>query len=745
MTNGWTGNILRVNLSTGKVSVESTADLYKKYIGGMGFGYKILYDEVPAGTKPFDEANKVVIAVGPLTGSGAPCSSRANITSLSTFTKDPLVVDSHMGGYFPAQMKYAGYDVIIIEGKAPHPVWLNIQDDKVTIEDARFLWGKGTRATTEEICKGTSTETCVAAIGPAGENLVPMSVLINSLSHSAGAGVGAILGSKNLKAIGIRGTGGVPVADRKKLKEINDYVETQLIGANNNHVVPSTPQAWAEYSAKGSRWTARNGLYWGAAEGGPIETGDIPPGNQNTVGFRTQKAVFDNGPAAEKYTVKMTGCQSCPIRCYGMLNVPELSKYDLPTVGGNTCGGQMFHERMYPGVYPKYEKGFKDANRDYDKDEVRVMINMVGMQVFDDLGVWCNYGQLQRDVVWCYTQGVFKRVLPKEEYDSIDWAAYEANDPQFIKDLYTRIANKDGEISHLGDGSYGIDERWNLGQGYWDSAKNNLISPLGWPLHHANEASAQVGAIINCMFNRDPMCHTHINLIGSGLPLEIKKDVAQELFGDPDAYEEGKNYSPINSGKIKYAKWSIIKMILHNSLTLCNWVWPMTVSPHKSRNYRGDLTTEAQFYNAVTGFNVTEEALDLDCERIFTLHRAFTVKQMNTQDMRGQHDLFCNWMYDRDPDIPVFTPGTNKMDRDDMRKALTMFYIEMGWDPVTGAPTRKTLDRLGLTDVADDLAALNLLPPDERSQAEIDQAMGAGYVAKPQREQPQEQPVSVAP
>lgn len=717
MTNGWTGKILRVNLSTGKISVESTGDLFKNYIGGMGFGYKILYDEVPVGTKPFDEANKVVIAVGPLTGSGAPCSSRANLTSLSTFTKDPLVVDSHMGGYFPALMKYAGYDVIIIEGKAEHPVWVNIQDDKVSIEDARFLWGKGTRATTEEICKMTSVETCVAAIGPSGENLVPMSVLVNTLNHIAGAGVGAIFGSKNLKAIGVRGTGGVQVADREKVKELNAYVETQLIGANNNHVVPSTPQAWAEFSAKGSRWTARKGLYWGAAEGGPIETGEIPPGNQNTVGFRTQKAVFDNGPAAEKYTVKMTGCHSCPIRCYGMLKVPEVKKYGVPEVGGNTCLGQMVHER----VYTNRAKGFGEV---YDKDELRVIINMVGLQVFDDLGVWCNYGQLQRDIIYCYQKGVFARVLPKEEYDSIDWAGYEANDPAFIKDLYERIAYKKGEISHLGDGSYALDQRWNLGQTYWDDAANAMVSPLGWPLHHANEASAQVGALINCMFNRDPMCHTHINLIGSGLPLEIKKEVAAELFGTPDAYEEGKNYSPINWGKIKYTKWSIIKMILHNSLTLCNWVWPMTVSPHKSRNYRGDLTAEAQFYSAVTGFNATEESLDLSCERIFTLHRALTVKQMGTQDMRGEHDLICNWVFDKDPDIAVFTPGTDKMDRADMRKALTMFYMEMGWDPVTGAPTRKTLERLDLGDVANDLAKLGLLPPDNRSQAEVARTMG---------------------
>lgn len=112
-------------------------------------------------------------------------------------------------------MKYAGYDAIIIEGKAEKPVWINIQNDEVKIENAAFLWGKGTRATTEEICRATSEENCVAAIiGPAGENLVPLSGILNSRNHSGGVGVGAVHGSKNLKAIAVWGSHGVNVANR---------------------------------------------------------------------------------------------------------------------------------------------------------------------------------------------------------------------------------------------------------------------------------------------------------------------------------------------------------------------------------------------------------------------------------------------------------------------------------------------------------------------------------------------------
>jgi aldehyde:ferredoxin oxidoreductase len=299
-----------------------------------------------------------------------------------------------MGGFFAAWMKYAGYDAIIIEGKSDKPVWLNIHDDQVTIEDASFLWGKGTRATTEEIMRDIGPDSCVAAIGQAGENLVPLSGIINSRSHSGGAGSGAVLGSKKLKAIAIRGSRGVNVSNRQDLKGLNDYTLTQLMGANNNHVVPSTPQSWSEYSDPRSRWTARKGLYWAAAEGGPIETGEIPPGNQNTVGYRTMKTVFDLGPAAEKYTVKMSGCHSCPIRCYSQLKAPQPKQYGASETGGNTCVGNTAHPTLFP-------KGPKDFN---DKGDGRVIAAMVGLYYFDDYGLWCNYGQLQRDFAYCYKE-----------------------------------------------------------------------------------------------------------------------------------------------------------------------------------------------------------------------------------------------------------------------------------------------------------------------------------------------------
>jgi len=522
---------------------------------------------------------------------------------------------------------------------------------------------------------------------------------MNSFSHSAG-GHGGIMGSKNLKAISVKGTGSVNIKGTgAEWLKVNRYMMEEIIGANNQHVVPSTPQPWAEYHDSASRWTAQKGLEWGAAEP-PVETGECAVGDIKRVGYRTMKATKDLGPVAAKYTVRMGGCQSCPIRCHAQLRVPQLKQYGVSENIANTCMGWFSPVGvMFKGTKDQFEEG--DAN---------MIAAGIGSNLADDYGVWCNYGQIGRDLKFAYEHGILKRVLPKEEYDSINWQLVEDGNPEFLIDFYRRITFKIGELATLGEGAYWIDKKWNMGEEYWNDPKTKLWSPLGYPVHHSNESFGQVGALISCMFNRDAQSHSHENLRGSGLPIEIQKEIVEEMFGSKDAIDAPANYTPMNEYKAKFVKWSIIRNCLHDSLTLCNWMWPMTTSPSKERNYRGDTGLEAKFMELVTGEFGSEEELDLAGERIFTLHRALTVKQMGTTDMRGKHDLMNDWVYDIDPDVEAFTPGTVKMDREDMQTALTMFYKEMGWDEKTGAPTKATLEKLGMTDVAAELESLNLLP-----------------------------------
>lgn len=705
---GWTGKILRVNLTDKTVSVSPT-DPYKGYIGGMGLANKIMYDEVAPGTDPLAPENKVVFAVGPLTATGVPLAGRTTIASLSTYTKDHQVVDAHCGGMIGAAIKKAGWDAIVIEGASDEPVYLKIDDDNVEIKPADQVWGLGTRATTEALSRKEGTDFCVATIGPAGENLLPYACIINSRNHSAGAGTAAVLGSKKCKALVVRGTQPIYVANPQEVADLSDYMLREIVGSNNNHVVPSTQQEWAEYFDKGSRWTAQKGLTWALAEGGPIDTGEPKPGEINTVGYRCMKAFKDEGPEAEKYTIKMDGCHSCPIHCYSDLRVPASAANGGYEITGNTCVPNFpFTNYMIKilGDNTSVEAGSEDA----------LIWDQVFGSTMDDLGLWCNYGQIYRDIAHCYATGLLQKVLPPEEYAEINWEGFKNNDPSMVPPLLAKIAANDSEIAYIGHGPIVWTERWN-DPDWWNTPASTLINVRGWPVHHAHECFGQVGLLYNMVFNRDDMIHSAVNFQGCGLPFELKQQIAAEVWGDASAIDPDKNYTPMNEYKANFAWWSIVTDVLHDSLTLCNWVWPMTMSPTKARDYRGDLDLEAKFMKAVTGEDVTTEDLYKMGAKITTLQRANTARgmvgangQMGTNDFRNVHDVVTEWPFTMDPDIEVFTEGTNKMDKEDFQTALTMMYECFGWDPELGCPTAECLDYYNMPDVKEDLAALGLLP-----------------------------------
>jgi aldehyde:ferredoxin oxidoreductase len=274
-----------------------------------------------------------------------------------------------------------------------------------------------------------------------------------------------------------------------------------------------------------------------------------------------------------------------------------------------------------------------------------------------------------------------------------------------------RIAYKEGQLGEiLADGPYLLESRWpEMAQAH---KREQALGCWKWGhrYHHSNESTGQVGSLINCIYNRDPMCHTHSNFLGSGLPLNLMKDIGAEIFGTPDAVDMTRNYTPMNKGKAVFAKLSLIYMELHNSLTLCNYTLPTWCSPLKSRKYRGDVEMEAKIYSAVTGDMISREEIEETGLRILTLFRSLTARYMNEKDQRNKHDLINDWVFDQPPDQKPFTPGSQKMDRDDMELAKSLFYEQLGWDISTGMPTRSTLTRLGLEDVAEDLAERGLLP-----------------------------------
>jgi aldehyde:ferredoxin oxidoreductase len=214
MAYGWIGTVLRINLTDRTVTKEPlNEDWAKEYVGGRGLGAKYLSEEMDPTVDALDPENKMLFVTGPLTGTNASCGSRYMVV-----TKGPLtnaITTSNSGGYWGPELKFAGYDMLILEGKASSPCYLWIYNDTVEIRDADHLWGKTVWETEEELRTELGVpDSVIASIGPAGENLVRFACIMNDLHRAAGrSGVGAVMGSKNLKAIAVRGTGGVKLAD----------------------------------------------------------------------------------------------------------------------------------------------------------------------------------------------------------------------------------------------------------------------------------------------------------------------------------------------------------------------------------------------------------------------------------------------------------------------------------------------------------------------------------------------------
>jgi aldehyde:ferredoxin oxidoreductase len=213
--------VLRVNLTKGAVKEEPiNKEWMKQFIGGRGYATKLLYEELKKGTDPLSKDNILIFANGPLTGSNVPTGGRYMVVTKSPLTG--MIACSNSGGYWGNELARAGYMFLVLEGKAEKPVYLWINDGKAELKDATSLWGKDTHETTDMILQEIGdAKAKVACIGPAGEKLSPISCVINDKHRAAGrSGVGAVMGSKNLKAVVVKGSGTFKAADPEGLKEV---------------------------------------------------------------------------------------------------------------------------------------------------------------------------------------------------------------------------------------------------------------------------------------------------------------------------------------------------------------------------------------------------------------------------------------------------------------------------------------------------------------------------------------------
>ncbi|NPV69557.1 MAG: aldehyde ferredoxin oxidoreductase family protein [Firmicutes bacterium] len=324
MPYGYGGRILRVDLSNGTTTVEPLPPgMARQWIGGRGFVAKTLWDEVEKGTDPLGEGNKVVIAAGPLSGSFLPSSGKVEFGAKSPATGG--YGDSNMGGHFSAEMKTAGYDLFIISGKSPKPVCLVVDDDRVSIIDAGKYWGLGSYDAEAALKRDLGKEYQIVTIGPAGENLVKIACVTHDFGRQAGrTGIGAVMGSKKLKAVAVRGSRGYKVADPEGV--LRKGKEMFRAAFERPGFKTWTPYGTADITD----WCNENGAF--------------PTRNFAAGYFAPYKNI--NGKALREIVVVDKGCFSCPIPCGkytkvsagGMETYQEGPEYEtIALVGGACC------------------------------------------------------------------------------------------------------------------------------------------------------------------------------------------------------------------------------------------------------------------------------------------------------------------------------------------------------------------------------------------------------------------------
>ncbi len=402
MLYGYAGRILRVNLGDGSKEVTDTPEeMAREFIGSRGFGSKILWDELDADVKPFDRDNIIVMAAGPLSGVLLPSSGK-----ISFHTKSPATggyADSNMGGHICAELKQAGYDAVVIEGRAAEPSYLYLEDDEVEVRPAGDLWGMGCFEGEEYLKEELGEDAQIALIGPAGENKVKYACIGHDFGRQAGrCGVGAVMGDKNLKAVAVRGSRTIPLKDPEAVYEKGKAMYQEVF--DNPGFLEWTPEGTAGVTD----WIN--------------EIGSFPTKNFWTGYFEDYDKI--NGRAIlEQILVTHKGCFSCPIPC---------GKYSTGTVG----------DEDFVVEGPEYETiAMMGGNLMLDSIEKVAYVNKVA----DDLGLdTISGGNVIAFAIECFEKGLLDEEMVGR---TLEWG--NVDDVAYVLDL---IARREGIGDLLAEG-----------------------------------------------------------------------------------------------------------------------------------------------------------------------------------------------------------------------------------------------------------------------------------------------------
>jgi aldehyde:ferredoxin oxidoreductase len=633
---GWAGSLLRVNLTDRSIRKEEyPKTLRDDFAGGRGVNSRLLYDEVKPGIDPLGPENKLFFGTSPLTGTGLVTSGRIHVTSKSPLTG--ILGDSNAGGHFGPEVKWAGYDHIILEGAADRPVYLWIDDDRVEIRDAGHLWGKVVSQTYAILRDELGDPRIrIAAIGPGGENLVRFASLMTDYGNACGkTGMGTVMGSKNLKAVAVRGTRGFHVADPQRFKAIaRDWVMRIRKGPTyESFSKVGTLMYLTQYHSQG-RSVARNAQV----------TADI-----DYIENYSAKSMM-------KHMTRSVACFGCPIHCKHEFKIKKGAhageeghgtEFCIMSAHGPSCG---------------------------NNDEAALLkIN----NICNEYGICGDTSGITLAAAYEWYQ---RGIITKEDTDGIPllWGNADAQIEMLMK-----VIRREGLGDVLAEGSAIAAKR--IGKG----AEKYISHTKGGDIDQVDIRTLKGCALSDAVSSRgaDPQ---------RGWPgvefYPMKPATAKKLFGHEEAANprsyEGKG------GLVNYYA-SLCAMC--DALGICKFssAWFGTAIGLKEM---GELLT------AATGVDFDEKRMKEIAARINNVERAFLVREGITR----QDDT----IHGRAMEEPV-PSGPYKGERltpEGMDRMLDDYYRVVGWDKVTGAPTRNTLEELGLRDVADELASMGKLP-----------------------------------
>ena len=405
---GYAGRILRVDLTRGDITTESTMKYAVRFVGGRGINAWIIFNELEPEVKPLDPENILTFGVGPLVGTLSPFSSRVSIDTKNAFTHG--VGSANCGGHFGAEMKYTGFDNLVITGRSDEPVYLWLNDGDAELRDAKDVWGKTTWDTERTIrAEQRDNEVRVIGIGTAGENQVKSACIISDRAKAAGgSGVGAVMGSKNLKAVAARGSLPIKVAEPERFINAVDIARAQVEGFPKAKLYRKDGYYGVESYYGSPAWDA----------------GFRPVRNGQDDYWEQEKIKKVSGDAMNKYRKKILACYGCPVGCMPWMVVAD-GPYKVAGEGWWNNSSNSFCTRV-------------DCDNPEAAIKAHLRTNQLGLDS-DNASVVISWA------FECFERGI----ITKEDTDGLElnWGNHDA-----VLALLDKIANREGFGDVLADG-----------------------------------------------------------------------------------------------------------------------------------------------------------------------------------------------------------------------------------------------------------------------------------------------------